>query len=178
MILCSWDHFQIRALFRFDSTLAMTASSSALSTLEVILTGQEAGPLVYYCALCCNFLIGRRCFLHHLQHCHIEFRRIFEEFQVHVDISTNRISSDRYLWIGCFKCNRQFSLANDHKSNLKNWKVLLGWPRLVMKLKHLLRQRKVVSSVAKTGIWSLDLRHKLALLSLETRSIRPAWAVE
>jgi hypothetical protein len=68
-------------------------------------------------------------------------------------------------------------LANDHKSNLKKWKGLLGWPRLVVKLKHLLRQRTVISSVARAGILSLDLRHKLALLSLETRSIRPAWAV-
>ena len=156
----------------------MTDSSAALSTLEVILSGQETGPLVFHCALCCNFLIGRRCFLHHLQHCHIEFRRIFEEFQVHVDMSTNRISSDRYLWIGCFKCNRQFSLANDQKSNLKNWKGLLGWPRLVMKLKGLLRQTKVVSSVAKTGIWSLDLKHQLAPLSVETRCTKPAGATE
>ena len=157
-------------------SLPTTHYSLALSTLEVALAGQEAGPLVYYRALCCNFLFGKRCFLHHLQHCHIEFRRIFEEFQVHVDISTNRISSDRFLWIGCFKCNRQFSLANDHNSNLKNWKGLLGWPKLVMKLKDLLRQRKVVSAVAKTGIWSLGLQHKLALLSVETRCIKPAWA--
>ena len=155
----------------------MTDSSAALSTLEIVLTGQEAGPLVYYCALCCNFLIGKICFMHHMQHCHIEFRSFFDQYQAHVDRSTNRISSDRYLWIGCFKCNRQFSLANDHKSNLKKWKGLLGWPRLVVKLKHLLRQKTVISSVAKAGILSLDLRHKLALLSLETRSIRPVWAV-
>jgi hypothetical protein len=69
-------------------------------------------------------------------------------------------------------------LANDQKSNLKNWKGLLGWPRLVMKLKGLLRQTKVVSSVAKTGIWSLDLKHQLALLSVETRSTKPAGATE
>jgi hypothetical protein len=156
----------------------MADSSAALTTLETILIGQDAGPLVYYCALCCNFLFGRRCFLHHLQHCHIESRRIFEEFQVHVDVCTNRISSDRYLWISCFKCNRQFSLANDHKSKLKNWKGLLGWSRLVMKFKSLLRQTKVVNSVAKTGIWCLDLKHQLALLSVETRGTKPAEATE
>ena len=144
---------------------------------QAALTGQETGALVYYCALCCNFLIGRRCFMHHVQNCHIELRSFFDDFYEHVEALTNRISTGRYLWIGCFKCSRQCSLANDHRSKLKNWKGLLGWPRLVMKLKHLLRQRKVVSSVAKTGIWNLDLRHKLALLSLETRSIRPAWAV-
>ena len=155
----------------------MTESKAALSTLEFVLTGQEAGPLVYYCSLCCNFLIGKMCFLHHVQHCHTESRSLLNPHQTHVDRSFYKISYDKYLWIGCFKCNRQLSLANDHKSNLKKWKGLLGWPRLVVKLKHLLRQRTVISSVARAGILSLDLRHKLALLSLETRSIRPAWAV-
>ena len=115
--------------------------------------------------------------MHHVQNCHIELRSFFDEFYERVEALTNRISTDRYLWIGCFKCNRQYSLANDHRSNLKNWKGLLGWPILVMKLKHLYRQRKIVNSVSKTGIWNLDLTHKLALLSLETRNIRQVWAV-
>ena len=116
--------------------------SPPISTLEVALTGQEAGLLVYHCALCNNFLIGRLCFMHHLQHCHIELRNFFDQYQVHVDRSTNRISSEQYLWIGCFKCNRQLQMAKDHKSKLKNWKGLIGWPRLAVMLLHLLRQRK------------------------------------
>jgi hypothetical protein len=57
-------------------------------------------------------------------------------------------------------------MANDYTSKLKNWKGLIGWPRLAVMLLHLLRQRKVVSSVAKTGIWNLDLKYKLALFSV------------
>ena len=152
--------------------LSTAAHRSPISTLEVALTGQEAGPLVYYCALCSNFLIGKICFLHHLQHCHIELRSFFDQYQVHVDRSTNRISSERYLWIGCFKCNRQFQMANDHKSKLKNWKGLIAWPRLVVMLMHLLRQQKVVSSVAKTGIWNFELKYKPALFSVGTTGTR------
>ena len=146
--------------------------SSTISTLEVALTGQETGPLVFFCSLCNNFLIGKLCFRHHLQHCQIELSSFLDLNQEHVDRSTNMISSEQYQWIGCFKCNRQLQMANDHKSKLKNWKGLIGWPRLAVMLLHLLRQRKVVSSVAKTGIWNLDLKYKLALFSVGTTGTR------
>jgi len=139
-----------------------------LSTLESALLNQDIGPVVFCCCSCKNFLIGRKCFHHHMQSCHSVNTCSFLQNH-HVDMSTNQFTSSCYKWINCLDCRGQQNRRDDHISGLKNWKSPVDWPRFVLRIKALSLQKTVIAAVSRAGICGNELTKKIALLSMKSR---------
>ena len=148
-----------------ETTLARTAP---LSSLECALLNQNTGPVVFCCCNCKNFLIGRKCYHHHMQSCHSANTCSFLQNH-HVDMATSQFTSSCYNWISCLDCRRQQSRQDDQVSGLKNWKSLVDWLRFVAKLKALITQKTAISAVSKAGIVGWELTNRIALLAMRSR---------
>ena len=139
-----------------------------LTTLESALLNQDIGPVVFCCFICRNFLIGRKCYHHHMQSCHSANSCSFL-WNHHVDILTNQFTNGCYKWMNCLNCRRQLSRRDDYISGSKNWKSLVDWPRFVTKIKALFLQKTAIAAVSRAGIFGNELTRNIALLSMKSR---------